>query len=411
MTLALWISTPLTAATLAQSITAAPDGTGTQISVTGSQISIGGGSQRGNNLFHSFTDFGLDAQQTAIFEGNPSLANILGRVSGGQVSVIDGLIQVSNSQAHLYLMNPAGLIFGPNARLDLAGPFTATTATALGFDRGWWPAQGSAATDSLVGSPNRFAFVGSQPGAIVNAGDLAVVPGAALTLLGGTVVNTGHLRAPGGAITLMAVPGESLVRVQQQGMILGLDLEPLSGSSTDALVLSPFPSTILDLPQLLTGGHLGHATHLEVTPTGTVRLSSTAPSSSPDRVPDRPGATTVIAGTLDVSSPHSSAPGGESGGTLQVLGQEVGVGDRAQLRADGAGGGGRILVGGDYQGQGSVPSAHHTTIRPGAQISANALTQGNGGQVIIWADNQTEFGGSIAAIGGVLGGNGGFVEV
>jgi filamentous hemagglutinin family protein len=113
---------------LAQSITPAADGTGTQVTSSvnqPNQFDITGGTQSGVNLFHSFGQFGLTQGQIANFLANPGIQNILGRVTGGNASVINGLIQVSGSSANLYLMNPAGIIFGPNASLNVPASFTA----------------------------------------------------------------------------------------------------------------------------------------------------------------------------------------------------------------------------------------------------------------------------------------------
>ncbi|MEB3162572.1 MAG: filamentous hemagglutinin N-terminal domain-containing protein, partial [Prochlorothrix sp.] len=261
----------------AQSIV--PGGDGTQVMVNGDLFTITGGIQRDQSLFHSFEQFHLNNGQVADFVGNPGLANILGRVTGGSASTIDGLLQVTNSGANLYLMNPAGIVFGPNARLDLAGSFTATTATAIGFENGWFNATGANHYDALVGSPNRFAFSQGGQGTILNEGDLAVNSGQSLTLLGGTVVNTGSLTAPGGFINLKAVPDAGVVRLEQAGMVLSLEIDPLA---VDPLAgsLNTLPSTLtpLDLPQLLTGGHVRHATSLVVGSDGSVSLvGSTTP--------------------------------------------------------------------------------------------------------------------------------------
>ena len=266
-------------AAYAQNITPSTDGTQTQITVVGDRIDISGGTQSGNNLFHSFDQFNVESQQTANFIGSPDLANILGRINGGQASWIDGLVQVTQSNANLYLINPAGLIFGSHAQLDLTGSFTATTATAIGFDGGWFNATGLNQYDQLVGSPNRFAFTQAGQGTIVNEGNLAVDPQKSLTLLGSTVVNTGSLAAPGGFINLKAVPDEGIVRLEQNGMVLGLGIDPLA-TDPQGSTLNPLPSSLtpLDLPQLLTGGGLHHATSLVVGSDGSVSLvGSTTP--------------------------------------------------------------------------------------------------------------------------------------
>ena len=118
---------------LAQPITS--DGsTDTSVTREGNQINITGGqlSNNGANLFHSFDQFGVDANQIANFLSNPSIQNILSRVTGGDASIINGIIQVTGGNSNLYLMNPAGIIFGSNSQLNVPASFTATTATGIG---------------------------------------------------------------------------------------------------------------------------------------------------------------------------------------------------------------------------------------------------------------------------------------
>ncbi len=120
---------------IAQSIVPATDGTGTQVQIHGQTYTITGGqtSADGLNLFHSLQRFGLRSGEIATFLGTAELRNILARVVGGSPSQIDGLIQVLGGRPNLYLMNPAGLLFGAGARLNVPGDFIATTATGIGF--------------------------------------------------------------------------------------------------------------------------------------------------------------------------------------------------------------------------------------------------------------------------------------
>ncbi|NES82943.1 MAG: filamentous hemagglutinin N-terminal domain-containing protein, partial [Moorea sp. SIO2B7] len=119
----------------AQPITPAADGTGTIVTPDGDRFDIHGGSLSGDgkNLFHSLQQFGLNEGQIANFLSNPQIRNILGRVVGGDPSVINGLIQVTGGNSNLYLMNPAGIIFGRNSQLNVPADFFATTATGIGF--------------------------------------------------------------------------------------------------------------------------------------------------------------------------------------------------------------------------------------------------------------------------------------
>ena len=382
----------------AQRITPAQDGTGTIVNSSGNQHDITGGQLSGDraNLFHSFERFGLSQGEIANFISRPEIINILGRVTGGQTSVIDGMLRVTGGNSNLFLMNPAGIIFGSHATLDLPGSFTATTSTGIGFGSGWFNAVGENNYRLLVGNPNAFAFTMSQPGVIVNAGNLSVAPGQNLSFLGGVVVNTGQLTAPAGQLTAIAVPGQNTVRISQPGNVLSLEVATAPGSSQPNQWTLP----IAALPQLLTSGEAGQDLGLQVNPDGQVALVNTG-----TEIPTTPG-TTVIAGRLDVSN----AEAGSTGGTVQVLGDRVGL-VNAQVDASGNSGGGNVRIGGDYQGRGALPTADRTYVSGDSRIAANAGTAGNGGRVIIWSNGRTSFYGDISARGGQNAGNGGFAEV
>ncbi len=269
---------------IAQAIAPANGGTGTQVTQDGNQFNIEGGSRAGDNLFHSFERLGLDAGQIANFISNPDIQNILGRVVGGDASVINGLIQVTGGDSNLYLMNPAGIIFGPDSQLNVPAAFTATTANAIQIDDYWFKAMGSNDYANLVGTPSGFAFTTDQPGTLLNAGDLSVSPGESVTLLGGLVINTGTISAPGGDITIASVPGESLVSISQEGSLLSLALP----ADTQAEINGDTPPmTPLSLPELLTGGDLPAATGV-VLVDGLVRLTS------PDTVIPTEAGTTIV---------------------------------------------------------------------------------------------------------------------
>ncbi|MBD1905700.1 CHAT domain-containing protein [Funiculus sociatus GB2-A5] len=374
----------------AQTIIAAPNDTNTVVNQDGKRIDITGGTLSGDraNLFHSFTKFGVNSGEIANFLSNPDIQNILARVRGGDASVINGLIQVTGGNSHLFLMNPAGIVFGANATLNVPASFTATTANGIGFGDNWFNAAGANNYAVLVGTPSSFAFTMSQPGAIINAGDLAVGQGQNLTLLGGTVISTGKLSAPGGNITVVAVPGEKVVRISEAGKLLSLEIALPNADGTPANWREPVP----DLPTLLTGANVRNATALTVNSEGKVVISGSG-------IPAAPG-TAIVAGAVDVSG---------TGGAVQVLGEKVGL-VGANINASGNLGGGTVLIGGDYQGKGKVPNANHTFVDSKTTINANAITNGNGGRVIVWSDDKTEFNGNITARGGANSGNGGFVE-
>ncbi|NEO88477.1 MAG: filamentous hemagglutinin N-terminal domain-containing protein [Spirulina sp. SIO3F2] len=237
----------------AQSITAAPDGTGTVINQNGTVYDITGGTTAGTNLFHSFQQFSLGTGEIADFLSNPGITNIFGRVVGGDPSIIDGLIRAN---PNLYLMNPAGIVFGPNASLNVGGDFFATTANRIGFaGNQWLNAFGPMDYSSLLGAPVSFVFTENN-GVIINQGNLAVGKNKSLAMLGSGAVTVGSLMADEGVVSVSAVPGSGLVRLAMPGQILGYEFVPQAGQAlalhdVGALVSG---ATSVGLPKELAAG-------------------------------------------------------------------------------------------------------------------------------------------------------------
>lgn len=168
---------------LAQDITSS--GLGTDPKTMGDTTTITGGERPGNgtNLFHSFGKFNIDQGHTANFlnavlngdgavipGSNLPTNNILGRVTGGNASEIFGTIKTTGfGNANLFLMNPKGIVFGPNASLDISGAFYATTADyiLLGLGENERFSASLTNTDKLIsGNPLAFGFLGSGPPAL-----------------------------------------------------------------------------------------------------------------------------------------------------------------------------------------------------------------------------------------------------
>jgi filamentous hemagglutinin family protein len=374
------------AAAGAQSIVPSADAGTVVLPGPAGQSQIQGGTQAGGNLFHQFQQFGLGVGQSATFQVNPSVGNIFSRVTGGNASVINGLLQVTGGNANLFLINPAGVVFGKHARLDLPGSFTATTAEALEFSgQKWLNVNGLNQYGDLTGNVTGYAWLNPTPGGVVNAGDLQVKPGQQVMLSGGTVINTGTIAAPGGKVTIAAVPGEKRVRVTQENQVLSLDL-PVAAKPE--LAMTPINPT--QLPQLLAGRDVAEATGIAIAPNGDVELRS---GSAPIALQPNQA---IVSGDI-------TAPG------IAVTGERIDL-QETNLNANQTTGGGTIRVGGDFQGQGDLPKAQRVNVDAASQLTADATVQGDGGQVIVWSDDATQFAGQASAKGGTQGGDGGLVE-
>lgn len=199
----------------------------TIVTRSGNIFTIDNGSASGNNLFHSFREFSIPTGGSATFNNATNIQNIFSRVTGGTVSNIDGAIQ-ANGSANLFLLNPAGILFGANVSLNIGGSFMGTTANSIKFADGMeFSAVNATGTPLLTMSVPVGLQMGQNPGNITVQGTghrisplnslaplsfnntpagLSVATGRTLALLGGNIqMESGILTAPGGSLELGAV--------------------------------------------------------------------------------------------------------------------------------------------------------------------------------------------------------------
>ncbi|MGB3615417.1 MAG: filamentous hemagglutinin N-terminal domain-containing protein, partial [Elainellaceae cyanobacterium] len=176
---------------------------------------ITGGAQRGQNLFHSFEEFNISAGRTAFFDSPEEIDNIFSRVTGANPSNILGTLGTFGGTADVFLINPNGIVFGPDANLSVGGSFFATTGSHLLFEDGFTFSTSASDGPSLltISVPIGLAFQGT-PQPITNRstaigldgtpGGLEILPGNTLALIGGDVILTdgGRLTAPGGRVDI-----------------------------------------------------------------------------------------------------------------------------------------------------------------------------------------------------------------
>ena len=227
------------------------------IPLGGQSFQIEGGAKSGSNLFHSFESFSIETGQGVYFANPVAIENILTRVTGGNISDIDGTLGVLGN-ANLFLLNPNGVVFGPNARLDIAGSFHVTTTEDIALGDAVFSAIAPAQSQLLSVSPDVLFLnrLNQDSGDVIHRGQL--VAGGDLTLaarnldLHGQVaaasdvsllaVDTVQIRDTAEAPFVALAGGELLVQGNEQVDILALS-HPESGlfSYGDMVLRSPTP--------------------------------------------------------------------------------------------------------------------------------------------------------------------------
>ncbi|MBV6626840.1 MAG: filamentous hemagglutinin N-terminal domain-containing protein [Rivularia sp. (in: Bacteria)] len=194
------------------------------INQNGNIYSIEAGTVKGNNLFHSFERFNVPEGTQAVFNNSVNIKNIFSRITGNSTSYINGILK-SNGSANLFLINPSGIVFGKNARLDVGGSFIATSANSINFMDG---TVFSAATPQqkpllTINVPVGLQFGDRSQSITVNSqSQLEVKPRNTLGLIAGNIdINGGILKSTQGNIELGSV-GNGIVNIDYLDKIPGL---------------------------------------------------------------------------------------------------------------------------------------------------------------------------------------------
>lgn len=246
MGLALFGTLGLQRSTVAQ---IAPDGTLSTTVTSGDAINfvIAGGDRTGDNLFHSFEDFSIPTDGSAAFQHDLDIVNIINRVTGNAVSTIDGTLQAEGN-ANVFLLNPNGIMVGPNATLNIGGSFVATTADRLVFeDDSVFSASPRQTSPLLTISAPIGLQMGRSPGSITLEGNghgvvhsvdyfpvqnpisspsgLQVNSNESLALIGsGLTLDGAILTAPSGHVELGSVASEPSILMTHGSLTIGRQL-------------------------------------------------------------------------------------------------------------------------------------------------------------------------------------------
>lgn len=329
----------------------------------------------------NWQSFGVAAGQAVQFVQPGRSAVALNRVTGADPSAILGRL---SANGQVFLVNSNGILFGSGASVDVGG----LVASTLNISD----------ADFMAG---RYRFSGAGAAELRNQGTLQSADGGYVALLGAQVNNQGTVVAPRGSVALAAGQAMTLDVLGDRLLSVRVDQGVANALLSNGGLLQADGGQVLMSTQAA-GNLLANA----VNNTGVVQAQT---------VENRQGnivllgsmdiGTVSLGGTLDVS-----AGPGQKAGRVMATGHQVGLFD-AHILASGGSGGGQVLIGGGYQGRDlAVPHAQAVYMSAGATIEANAREQGDGGQVVLWADGSTRALGQVSARGGTQGGDGGLIE-
>ncbi|MEH2359594.1 two-partner secretion domain-containing protein, partial [Nostoc sp.] len=328
---------------------------------------IEGGAARGSNLFHSFSQFNIQDGQRVYFANPIGIENILTRVTGGNASNIFGTLGVSGA-ANLFLINPNGILFGQNARLDVQGSFVGTTANGVQFgNQGLFSATNPQAPPLLTIQPsalwfnqlnqnaeiqnNSVAAVGKDPTGFFDVFGLRVPDGKSLLLVGGNVsMDGGQLNAYGGRVELGGLAASGNVNLLFNGDNLSLK----------------FPENVTRASVSLTNQA---RVYVEAAGGGDITINA--------RNIDILGGSLLNAGIAEgLGKPEATAGDITLNATGDIKVADSGSSISNFVREDSKGNGGNITIdSGDF------------SLRDGAQLEALTYGQGNAGNVTVGAKN------------------------
>ncbi|QSN64223.1 filamentous hemagglutinin N-terminal domain-containing protein [Caballeronia sp. M1242] len=343
-------------------------------------MAITQGSQKGIVNWNSFSIGG--GETVNISQPSPQ-AVLLNRVTGGEASQIAGHL---NANGRVFLVNPAGVLFAPGASVNVGS----IVASTLGISD----------SDFLAGK-YRFTSGRNAGGLVRNEGTITTAERGTVALLGAQVDNRGTVSAKLGTIAMGAGSDMTLDFAGD-----GLTMLKIDGPAAQALASN---SGVLqaDGGQVLMSVQTADALASTVlNQTGTVRAQSVAERNGRIVLDGGNAGLTEVAGSVD-----ATGGAGFTGGAIDVTGQHVAVNDGANIDASGGPGGGRVRVGGGAAGKETdMRNADAVWMGPGAQIHADALGRGDGGNVVIDGTNAARVYGTLTARGGNVAGNGGLIE-
>ena len=342
-------------------------------------------------------NFSIQKDETTRFIQQSVDSAVLNRVVGQDPSQILGKLQ---SNGRVFILNPNGILFGANSVIDVGGLVASTL---------------NISNENFLSQQLNFNGDGSS-GLVNNQGEITTPEGGFVYLIAPNIENHGVITSPKGEVTLAA--GHSVQLVSSDNPDLRVTITAPEGEALNVGdIITRGGKTSIYAGLIRQQGTInadsavvGENGKIFFKATKSTKLSSTSVLSANS---SEGGNVTLITteGLTEVSGTISVIGINNKGGTVQILGDHVGVLNEANINASGLTGGGTVLIGGDNQGDNpDIKNAKATYIGQATEIHADAIQQGDGGTVIVWSDDATRTYGSITAKGGTHFGNGGYVE-
>jgi len=343
------------------------------------------------NAIINWQSFSLNSGETTQFIQQNQNSSILNRVVGQDPSSILGAIQ---SNGRVFLINPNGVVFGSDANIDTAGLIVSSLAIS---------------NDDFTNG--RFNFQGQDGGKIVNNGYIRAGKNGEVVFIAPQVENNGIIEAEDGTILLAAGRSISLASLDAEGISLNLTAPGDKVLNLGKLIADR--GAVGLFADVIKHSGTSQANALIKGEDGQIKLvaQTQIELDSDSKLIAESGDIAIQSDGETFASGKISTNGiGDDAGQISILGEQVKL-SNALVTSSAKNGGGEIRIGGDFQGKGELQTAEYTSIDSLSRISADALNNGDGGTIIVWADNRTEMHAAISAIGGSETGNGGFVEV
>ncbi|MFC3325204.1 beta strand repeat-containing protein [Mesorhizobium cantuariense] len=344
-----------------------------------SQLTI---KQSTNSAIVNWQSFSIGAGATVNIDQPSSSATMLNRVTGGTRSTIAGQL---NANGQVFLVNPNGIAISKTGKVSAAG-FVGSSLDISDEDF----------------KAGKLEFEGNGASAAVsNQGSISIGRGGYAALIGGSVDNAGSITVPLGKVGLGS--GEKAALDLSGDGFLQVSV-PTRADGSNALVSNSGRISADGGLVELKAAAVRDAARQAVNMSGVIEARTVSGQSGAIVLGGDDGSV-EITGTLDASAKATG-----KGGKVTVTGRKLKL-RAAKVDASGKDGGGTVKIGGDKQGSGTLQRSATTEIDANTTISADATGTGDGGTVIVWSDEQTNFAGKISARGGDSGGNGGFTEV